>query len=229
MSNYAIITAGGVGKRMGAGFPKQFLEIGGKSILFHCLDRYHAASKIDKIILTTPPDYVDELEEKVLQAKYNKVERVVAGGEKRQDSVWNGINAISAGCEVVAIQDGVRPFIKPEVINRSVDMARKSGACIVAAPITDTIKQVAGDKMIEKTIDRSQLYGAQTPQTFRFELIKKVMGDAMSEKFYGTDEASLFEHFGLPVEIVLGDRFNIKITQPEDMILAEAIAKEYGI
>lgn len=224
MKNVAIITAAGIGKRMGTDQPKQYLELGGRPILCHTLDKFQKAGLVDGIVLVTDRGSISLVKDKILREfPCPKVKWVVAGGERRQDSVNAGLKAVPLGTEVVCVHDGVRPFISVELINKSIEEAMNHGACIVAIPVKDTIKRVDGEGIIVETVERAGLWRAQTPQTFRFDVIESAMNQAITEGFYGTDEASLVERYGHDVYVLAGDEKNIKITTPDDLLIAEAI------
>ncbi len=230
MKNLAIITAAGLGSRMGSTCPKQYLELRGKPILSHTLEQFQKAALVDAIVLVTDRASIDLVKNDILKRfPCPKVFCVVTGGEKRQDSVAAGIRALPAGTEVVAVHDGVRPFVSANLIDESVRRAKETGACIVAIPVKDTIKRAGNHGEIAETLDRTHLWRAQTPQTFKFELLESAMSQALAEGFYGTDEAMLIERIGHRVELISGDERNIKITTPEDLIIAEAILQNGAI
>lgn len=208
---------------MGASCPKQFLPIGERAILQHTLLRFGRSRLVDYIVIVTEPSSIKETTKIVTNAGLSKEWKVVAGGEKRQDSVRCGINALPPETEIVVVHDGVRPFIESSLIDKSVEITRKEGGCIVAIPISDTVKLSAGEDAILKTIDRTHLWAAQTPQTFRYKLLKEAFDRAYADNFYGTDEASLVERIGKRVVLLKGSRTNIKITTPEDLEIAGAI------
>jgi len=222
----AIITAAGIGKRMAADKPKQFLHIAGKPILFYTLKKFDQCEHISEIIIVTEKGWRVETKELAAQANLTKSWKIVAGGAARQDSVNNGLHAVATDTDIVVIHDGVRPLIKKELIDESIKVAAKEGACIIATPIIDTVKKSKKDDVISETIDRRELWGAQTPQTFKYNLIKEAFDKAYEDGFYGTDDASLVERIGEKVSLVTGDRFNIKITTPEDLELANAILQK---
>ena len=223
MKNIAIITAAGLGKRMGEGRPKQYLELAGRPILCHTLDKFEAASLVDEIIVVSDAASLQFVREKMVSKySYKKIKDIIKGGEKRQDSVCAGL-AAAKGCDIVCVHDGVRPFVAPELINKGIEEARSHGACIVAIPVKDTIKRVDGEGRIAETVERAGLWRAQTPQTFRYDILKKAMDKAMKENFYGTDEAMLVERLGKDIFILAGDERNIKITTPEDLKIAETL------
>lgn len=224
----AIIAAGGIGKRMGGAKPKQYIEILGRPIICLTLDKFREFNHINKVIIVVPPDYVDSFRSDIISRyEYPSDWQVTAGGLHRQDSVRNGLNLVSKDCDVVLVHDGVRPFITAGLIERSIETAFNEGAAIVAAPIKETIKKAGGDKLISATVDRDGLWGAQTPQAFRYKILKEAMESAYRDNFMGTDEASIVERIGTKVKIVEGDSRNIKITTPDDIVLAEAIARHW--
>lgn len=227
MKAWAIIAAAGIGKRMGGGRPKQYLEVGGLPIICHTLRRFRETGCIESCVIVVEPGREAEVRAEILDRyDFPKKWQVVAGGAVRQESVANGLACIPVEIDVVAVHDGVRPFVTPQQIAESVEVAQREGAAIVAAPIKETIKRV-GSGAVVATVDRHDLWGAKTPQCFRRALLVEAMEFARREGFIGTDEASLVERLGRTVRIIAGDDRNIKITTPEDLIFAEAIWKEW--
>ena len=220
MSVCAVVPAGGTGIRMGGTVPKQFLELNGKPILYYTLKTLQDCGIISELILVVPEKEYDNACTDWL-GKPEIVTKVVVGGEKRQDSVYNGFCELSPQTEIVLVHDGVRPFLSHQMIQESVDAAREYGAAITAIPVNDTIKKVDDSGLVSKTVDREGLWRVQTPQVFRYELLQEAFKKANSEKFYGTDEGTLIEHLGKPVKVVEGSEQNIKITRPEDLRLSE--------
>jgi 2-C-methyl-D-erythritol 4-phosphate cytidylyltransferase len=228
MKTAAIITAGGIGKRMGAGLPKQYLEVAGKPIIVHTIERFVGLAGVRQVIVTVPPGDETSFAADILAPfALNEMVTVVAGGAERQDSVSNGLAAVAGDIEIVLIHDGVRPFIKRDVIQRSIECARDKGACVVAMPLKETVKRVDEKMCVAETVDRSVLWGAQTPQAFRFDIIREAFDKATREGFYGTDDTMLVERLGHTVSVVEGDYNNIKITTAEDIVIAEAIARNW--
>jgi 2-C-methyl-D-erythritol 4-phosphate cytidylyltransferase/2-C-methyl-D-erythritol 2,4-cyclodiphosphate synthase len=226
----AIIPAAGIGKRMGLSMPKQCYELDGKPILAHTLQRIGQADSIGSIILVVPADHKDWAERLVQEYQLTKVTQVIAGGEHRQDSVQAGLAALPDNIELVLVHDGVRPFVEVPVIENCLAEAQRSGAAMVAVPVKDTLKAVSSDKIIEQTVDRSGVWQAQTPQAAKVSLLKKAYEEAAKQKdFIATDEAALLERINIPVKVVEGSEKNIKITGPEDLILAKAILMESQI
>ncbi len=228
MAVIALVPAAGMGKRMGAGINKQYLQLGGMPILARTLRIFEDAPFVDRIVPVIPTDEIDFCQEQVIDRYgFRKVGGIVPGGAERQQSVLNGLRALE-GCaedDIVVIHDGVRPFVPLSVVRRSVEVAREHDGALVAVPAKDTVKVVA-DGIVTGTPARETLWLAQTPQTFRYGVIRAAHEIADAEQFLGTDDASLVERLDDKVHIVIGDYRNIKITTPEDLVLAEALLKE---
>lgn len=218
----AIIPAAGQGRRMGASIPKQFLLLKGKPILHYTLQAFRQCAVVSSVTLVVPPKDVETVRNE-WRGLSDFVQRIVAGGEQRQDSVFNGLKAIDEDTEIVIIHDGVRPFVTQEMIRESVEAALEHGGAVVGVPLGDTIKRLGEDRFVERTVDRDSLWAMQTPQTFRYDLLREAFEKAYGESFYGTDEASLLERLGRKVKIIPGSPLNIKITRKEDLILSEGI------
>lgn len=227
----AIIVAAGQGKRMNKGYNKQYILLEEKPILVHTLETISGNNNIDYIILVVPKDEIDYCKKEIIE-KYNiqKVLLVVAGGEERQNSVYAGIKNIDPNTGIVLIHDGARPFISNEIINKSIREAINQGAVVVAVPVKDTIKVVNEELEVIDTPNRETLWSIQTPQVFSSKIIKKAYEEGIAQNFRATDDAMMVEAIGHKVKIVLGSYENIKITTPEDIILAEQILlKRWGI
>lgn len=223
----AIIPAAGSGSRMGVPSPKQFFELEGVPILIHTLQVFQQVESIGLIIVVVPRENCTWVEEQVQKYNLSKVFKVIAGGKHRQDSVLAGLEVLPLEVELVLVHDGVRPFVPVSVIENCLKEAEKNGAAMVAVPVKDTLKAVSRDNVIEQTIDRSGVWQAQTPQAARVSLLKKAFADVIKHKdFIATDEAALLERVNIPVKVVEGSEKNIKITRPEDLILAKAILME---
>ena len=236
MKVVAIVPSAGKGERMGGpahrsskseGGKKEFLLLGDKPILAHTLSSLENHSQISEVILVVDEKSIEKCKSKIVEKYgFKKVKEVVVGGEERQDSVYNGLKRVAKDCDIVLIQDGARPFLTEDLITRSIEGAEKHKAAVVAVSCIDTIKFAQKEKdMAIETLDREYLWMAQTPQTFRYEIILEAYKKAEKEKFRGTDDASLVERLGIAVKIVRGSYNNIKITTPQDLILAEAILK----
>ncbi|PYR86532.1 MAG: 2-C-methyl-D-erythritol 4-phosphate cytidylyltransferase [Acidobacteria bacterium] len=221
----AIIAAAGFGRRMKADRPKQLLALNGIPIIIHTIRKFDISRVIDYIIVTAPRESVIEVSELVKSAEFQKPVIVVQGGERRQDSVASGLNHLQPGTDIVAVHDGVRPFVSIDDIENAVRQAERTGAAVLAVPIVDTVKQVEKD-VIDSTLTREHLVLAQTPQVFRTEILKQAFDRATKDEYYGTDESSLVERLGHPVAIVRGSERNIKITRPSDLSLARAFLEE---
>ncbi len=212
---------------MGAGINKQYLLLAGKPILAHTLQVFEDAPCVDDVYVIVPEAEIPYCREEVVE-RYGlaKVRAIVAGGAERQHSVMNGLQALAGAGDddVVLIHDGVRPFVPERVLERSVEAAREHDGALVAVPAKDTIKVVVGG-VITATPPREELWLAQTPQAFRYPVIRAAHEVAAAERFLGTDDASLVERMGKEVHVVLGDYRNIKITTPEDLVLAEAFLR----
>jgi 2-C-methyl-D-erythritol 4-phosphate cytidylyltransferase len=213
----AIIVAAGAGARFGQ--RKQFVYLEGKPVLEWTLEAFESHADIGAIILVLP----DESDRKHYQMRYGKIVEVVRGGEKRQDSVWQGFRLLDpASTELVLVHDGARPLVDGALIGRVIAEARASGAAVPVLPLDDTLKEVHDGRVVG-TADRSRVVCVQTPQGFLYPVLKRALDAARHDRFYGTDEATLVERIGLPVQAVEGDRRNIKITTPLDIKIAEAL------
>src|SRR5438309_11609034 len=220
----AVIPAGGTGRRMEAAIPKQFLLLGDIPLLLHSLQVFERAASISQVILVVPKEERERtLSEIIERYSIKKVVKVVAGGATRQESVYHGLKETDPDAEVVVVHDAVRPFVTEDLIERSIEAAQKSGGAIVAIPMKDTPKQAGPDRQIQRTLDRTELWLAQTPQTFRRDLLLEAYEKAAIERLQATDDAALVERLGHKVGIVAGTWENIKITTPEDLVIAEAI------
>lgn len=221
----ALIPAAGMGKRMGASINKQYLLLDGLPIVARTISVFEKSPLIDAIYLVIPADEIPYCREHVVAAcGFKKVVAIVPGGKERQNSVMNGLNAMRDGVgdnDVILIHDGVRPLVTEAMLRESIEVACRRDGALVAVPVKDTIKSVR-DGIVQSTPVRENLWQAQTPQAFRFGLIHAAHLAAEAEDFIGTDDASLIERRGGEVCIVRGDYRNIKITTPEDLVLAEA-------
>ncbi|MCE5322674.1 2-C-methyl-D-erythritol 4-phosphate cytidylyltransferase [bacterium] len=218
MKACALIPAAGRGERFGRPVNKVFAEIAGKPILAHTISVFESCEAIGEIIIVAGKNEIEAVGELVDRFGFGKVTHITEGGKERQDSVYRGLEKVTS--EIVAIHDAARPMVTCDIISRSIDEAQRSGACIVAVPVIDTIKSVTPQCMVSDTIDRSNLYCIQTPQTFKIELIKKAYDQAYADGYYATDDSALVERIGEKVAIVQGSYDNIKITTPSDMELA---------
>jgi 2-C-methyl-D-erythritol 4-phosphate cytidylyltransferase len=227
--NVAIIAAAGQGVRVGGKRAKQFLELAGTPIIIHTLKRFEQCADIQEIILVLPAQ--DAAGFLALAGRHNlrKVARIAQGGATRAESVLRGLQSVRAATtEIVAVHDGVRPFVTPDEISRTVRAAQAAGAAILASPAIDTIKEVENGE-VTRTLARSRLRHALTPQCFRYDILRRAYEQASAlgtEDDAATDDSMLVERLGERVVIVEGDPRNIKITRPEDIALAEIILKQ---
>lgn len=223
--NSAIIVAAGSGTRFGGKTPKQFLEILGKPLIIHTIQRFEACPEIDEIILVLPSTESAKFLEIAGKYDLKKLSKTIAGGETRAESVWKGLSAIRpATAEIVAVHDGARPLVSVEEISETVKKARETGAACLVSAVTDTIKEIENGK-ITRTIARSTLRRALTPQSFRYEILKRAFENA-DLSAAATDECFLVEKLGQEISIIEGSARNIKITHPEDLLLAETLLKQ---
>jgi 2-C-methyl-D-erythritol 4-phosphate cytidylyltransferase/2-C-methyl-D-erythritol 2,4-cyclodiphosphate synthase len=228
MKVIALVPAAGMGKRMGAEINKQYLLLAGKPIVAHTLQVLEDAPFIDDIHVIVPEAEIPYCREHVVERYgFTKVRGIVAGGPERQHSVMNGLRKLTGmdDDDVILIHDGVRPFISLSILEKSVETARKWDGALVAVPVKDTVK-IVENGVVRETPARETLWLAQTPQAFRYSIIMAAHEIAAAERYLGTDDASLVEWMGKDVHIVLGDYRNIKITTPEDLVLAEAFLAE---
>lgn len=222
----AILPAAGLGTRMGADKPKQFLELDGMPLIIFTLRRLAACRAITDFFISTRAEDVVFLEDIVGKAGLGRPARVVHGGDTRQQSVSNALAQVDPATEVVLVHDAVRPFVTPEQIDRVIAEARARGAAILGIPAIDTVKEVKRASLpedvalITSTIPRERVVLAQTPQAFSYSLLRDAFRKAREDDATASDEAALVERFGHDVFVVLGSERNFKITRPADMDLA---------
>lgn len=221
---YLIVSAGGSGTRMGASLPKQFLELEGIPILRRTLDVFLRAVPDVRVLTVLPPDHIPYWRDYCVREGFNCPQRLVPGGFTRFHSVKNALEYVPDGV-LVAVHDGVRPLISPEKVRELFAAAQTAPAVIPVMPVTDTLKVLEKrDGILVGTgeqLDRSRIYGAQTPQVFQSEFLKSAYTQQFDTRY--TDDASVAEAYGIPLTFLEGERFNLKITTPEDLILAKAI------
>jgi 2-C-methyl-D-erythritol 4-phosphate cytidylyltransferase len=223
--NSAVIVAAGKGTRMGPGVDKLFLEVAGRPVIAHTWQRFNDAACIDEIILVVRDGMQSAFAELAQQFKLVKPHRLVVGGAERQDSVWNGLEALSSAARIVAIQDGARPCTSEELIAATIKAARESGAAVAAQPVTDTIKETADGKTIARNVDRSKLWAVQTPQTFRVDVIRRALSEVRARQVQVTDDTAACEVIGQPVRLVTSAAPNPKVTTPADLPYLEMLLR----
>ncbi len=231
----AVVLAGGSGKRMGSDIPKQYLSIDGHPVLYYSLKMFEDCPLVDEVILVAGKGETEYCVENMVKTwNMQKISHVVEGGKERYHSVHEGLKAIE-GADYVLIHDGARPLLTDRIIRDSVEGARMFGACVAAMPVKDTIKVADAEGFAAQTPDRSTLWLMQTPQSFSYPLIRKAYdmlaqaeaaGGADWERLHITDDAMVAETFlKTKVKLISGDYSNIKITTPEDLIVAETLLK----
>jgi 2-C-methyl-D-erythritol 4-phosphate cytidylyltransferase len=224
--NAAILVAAGKGTRMGAGVDKLFLEVAGRPVVAHTWQRFDDAECIGEIILVVRRGMQKNFSKLAEKYHFQKPFRIVGGGKERQDSVWNGLEALSPATEIVAIQDAARPCTSVELIAATVRAAEESGAAVAAQPVTDTVKESADGRFIQRTLDRSRLWSVQTPQTFRVEVIRRALADVRHRGLIFTDDTAACELIGQPVRLVSSVAPNPKVTVPGDLPFIESLLKD---
>ena len=232
---YGIVVGGGVGRRMGSEIPKQFLQVGGQAIISHTVKTFLNNEQIDTVLVLVPEDWVEETAQLFCRDLGEQPRlHVLAGGRLRNDTIMNGIAYIKAhdpDCRdaILITHDAVRPFVTDDIINANIEALKTHPACDTVIPATDTIVQSADGKSIDYVPDRSQLYQGQTPQSFRLSTFEELyLSLTEDEKEKLTDAAKVFVLKGQEVALVPGAGFNIKITYPSDIRLAEAILAGKG-
>lgn len=222
--NTSIICAAGMSTRMNTKVSKQLIPLRGKPIIVYTLLAFEEATLVDEVVLVVNKGVMGYYKRNIIE-RYGikKVKRIVAGGVTRQESVYNGLQRVSDQTKIVAIHDGARPLVTPELIDRSIQSLGDKSGLVVSIPVQDTIKIVGRDQVIKETPDRRRIWAAQTPQVFPLEVIRKAHEIARADGFVGTDDGSLVERLGLEVSVMLGSKENIKITTPLDLTMAEVI------
>lgn len=221
-----VIAAAGKGRRMGSNTNKQYMLLNGRPVLSYSLDFFDRLPLVSQIVVVCAPDEIEYCDEEIVKRfRYSKVSAVVPGGPERQDSVWAGLQQLGEDTDLVAVHDGARPILSLEVLTGLVAEAREWGAAIPGIPSKETVKLGDRDGFVRQTLDRASVYGIQTPQVFNYTELVTAYRQAFEEGFLGTDDASLFELYIGRVKLVPGDYNNIKITTPEDMLMAEALMK----
>jgi len=205
---------------------KQLLDLCGKPVVAWCLDVITRCRSVDDVVVVCEPDEREQCERLARATCEKKLRAVVAGGDRRQDSVLAGLRASMPDADYVVIHDGARPFVTDDMIDRALAAARISGASVVAVQVKDTIKQVNEGGIVTRSLPRESLWAAQTPQAFSVDALARAYAVAEAEGFVATDDAMLVEWAGTgQVSIVEGSYENVKITTPDDLIVAEQIAR----
>lgn len=219
-----IIAAAGEGTRLKAQVPKAFVLVNGRALLTYSLDVFEASPLVDSVILVVPPAEIVAGEKIIGEAGFKKIKQVIAGGKTRTESVANGLNALDADTQYVAIHDGARPLVSLRIVEEALRVCYDGNAVIVAVPVKPTIKRVnAIDSTVVETIDRRDLWEVQTPQVFAKDLIVRAHAAASAD---ATDDAVLVERLGERVKVVMGDYENFKVTTPEDLVIVESLLRK---
>ncbi|WP_195971801.1 2-C-methyl-D-erythritol 4-phosphate cytidylyltransferase [Clostridium thermobutyricum] len=222
--NSAIILAGGRGKRMNSKVSKQYIDINGKPILYYTIKKFMDCDSIDNIVVVVPKDEIEYFEKEIV-IKYDlKVDLIVAGGTERQDSVFNGLKAIK-NTDIVLIHDGARPFLSKELIEKGIEFVKIHKSVAPGVMPKDTIKVKDENSFSKETLNRSSLVAVQTPQIFDYNLIFECHKKVKEDKAIVTDDTSVAELYGNKVFLYEGEYTNIKITTPEDLVLARYLAE----
>lgn len=222
-----IVAAAGMSNRMGSSINKQFIAINNKAVLAHTLEQFERCKYIDEVVLVAKEDEIDYCKKEIVRRyNFNKVVKIVKGGNERQDSVYNGLLALDERCNIVLTHDGARPFVKVENIEDGIVGVTKYDACIIGVPVKDTIKEVDSLGNVINTPDRNFIWAAQTPQCFWKDTLIKAYKKALEDEYVGTDDGMLVERLGVKVKMIKGSYENIKITTPEDLIVAESFVKD---
>lgn len=222
-----ILPAAGSGVRMGTELPKPFIEINGRAILSHTIDKFINIHGLKQVIVVASAQNVSRVESLISNYSHTDLQFIVVeGGNERQYSIYNALGHIDEDADLVIIHDSVRPLIKVDHIIKCIESAGEYGAAILGVPVRDTIKKVDGEQMVRSTPDRSKLWQIQTPQVFKREILVDAYKKSINEGFSGTDDSSLIEYFGKDVRVVEGDMSNFKITYPFDLRIAEQVLKD---
>ena len=217
----AIIVAAGSSQRMG--FDKLLALLGDKPVLVHTIDAFERTASVGEIILVGRADRLDEFQELVRQNGFQKVRHIISGGEHRQDSVGAGLKRLAPDTTFVAVHDAARPLVTPDQIERVFELARIHGGAALAEPIIDTLKRADKNCVVTAGVARENLYGMQTPQIFDRSLLDKAYAAVAARNLSITDEVSAFELIGEKVVLLPDEEWNVKITYPRDLLLAEAV------
>lgn len=222
-----IITAGGKGERFGGEIPKQFVELKGKPIIIHTIEKFSSIEEIDTIVIPVHSEWFTYTKELIAKYDLPKVKDIVVGGKERQDSIFNALQSNSlAESEIIMVHDSVRPFIDAKTIRKIIDMTEEYGAVIAGTMPKDPVKEINNKNEIQRTIQRNKVTISQTPQSFWKDIITQAYQKAREVNYIGSDSSQLVEFMGYKVSVVEGNEFNIKITTQFDLKLAELIYEE---
>jgi 2-C-methyl-D-erythritol 4-phosphate cytidylyltransferase len=219
---YAVIPAGGKGKRGGTATPKQYLRFHGKELIVYTLEVFQKNNLVDEIIISAEQPYHTLLNKIAKDYNLTKISQLVEGGEERQDSVYNALKAIKADDgDLVAVHDAARPMLSDSILTKAINTAKEKGNALVCLKARDTL--LKGDHIVKEYVDRSEIYYVQTPQIFRYKDLKKAMKKAYEKNFIGTDESMLIKEIGIDINIVEGSMLNFKVTTMTDIEMFEKL------
>jgi len=219
---FAIIPAGGKGKRSGTETPKQYLKFHGKELIAYTLEVFQKNNLVDEIILSAELTYFSLLEEIKKKFNFTKITQLVEGGEERQDSVYNALNSISADDDdLIAVHDAARPILPNDILTKAINTAKEKGNSLVCLKARDTL--LKGDQVVREYVDRSEIYYVQTPQIFKYGDLMRAMKKAYEKHFIGTDESMLIKELGIDINIVEGSMLNFKVTTATDIEMFEKL------
>ena len=222
MKVFAIIPAGGKGKRGGTETPKQYLRFHGKELIVCTLEVFQKNNFVNEIIIAAEPVYFSLLKEIKEKFRLTKISKIVEGGVERQDSVYNALNTINADDnDLVAVHDAARPLLPENILTNAIKIATEKGNALVCVKARDTL--LKGDKIVKEYVDRTEMYYVQTPQIFRYEDLMKAMKKAYEKNFIGTDESMLIKELGININIVEGSMLNFKVTTVTDIEMFEKL------
>jgi len=223
--NVGVIVAAGKSERMGEGIDKAFLNLGTKPVLAWSLLAFEHCPDIEAVILVVRKDRLEAARGLIQIFGCTKVREIVPGGVTRQDSVMAGLAEVPEKASLVAVHDGARPCVTPELISETLKSAKRYGSGVAAIKVTDTLKEVSRGMVVSRTVDRSKLWAVQTPQSFQARLLRAAYALVREQKALVTDEASAVERLGKPVHLVPSSPSNLKITTTDDLVVAEALLK----
>jgi 2-C-methyl-D-erythritol 4-phosphate cytidylyltransferase len=219
---FAVIPAGGKGKRGGTSTPKQYIRFHGKELIVYTLEIFQKNNFVDEIIIAAEPPYISLLKKIAKDYNLTKISQLVEGGEERQDSVHNALKAIKADDnDLVAVHDAARPMLSDSILTKAINTAKEKGNALVCLKARDTL--LKGDHIVKEYVDRSEIYYVQTPQIFRYKDLKKAMKKAYEKNFIGTDESMLVKELGIDINIVEGSMLNFKVTTMTDIEMFEKL------
>jgi 2-C-methyl-D-erythritol 4-phosphate cytidylyltransferase len=222
----ALIVAAGQGTRMGPNVDKLFLELNGCPVVAHTWRRFDQAPGIDDIVIVVRDGMQGAFAQLAKEHSFTKPFRVAVGGRERQNSVWNGLEALPRDADIVAIQDAARPCTSAGLIAATIEAARQFGAAVAAQSVADTIKESRDGQWVERTLDRSRLWTVQTPQTFRVEVIRRALAEVSQRHLLVTDDTAACELIGQPVKLIVRHLPNPKVTRPDDLPYVEWLLRQ---